>query len=248
MSATGKIFDHETSEGINDDFRTVRPSAIGCGNLADRVQSLAPAGAARPAARVPPRHAEPGSLARVRHVRRAATRRGEDRRCCASGRGRRSRSSRPAPQWPVRLQLPGVCVDRAEAGGVRGRRWPRPPAQKLGRLPGGRVMALHIVTAEERLAEANSKTTVAIFGPPGVGKTSLLWTLLGEHDALRRPRGRHEERRGLAGRQHPDPQLARCRRHRLPDRRRGSLGRPERVLLGRATTSMSPGPIRTWSS
>ena len=39
-------------------------------------------------------------------------------------------------------------------------------------------MALHIVTAEERLAEANSKTTVAIFGPPGVGKTSLLWTLL----------------------------------------------------------------------
>jgi AAA domain len=40
-------------------------------------------------------------------------------------------------------------------------------------------MALHIVTAEERLSEANAKTTVAIFGPPGVGKTSLLWTLLG---------------------------------------------------------------------
>ena len=39
-------------------------------------------------------------------------------------------------------------------------------------------MALQIVTAEERLAEANSKTTLAIFGPPGVGKTSLLWTLL----------------------------------------------------------------------
>jgi ATP-dependent Lon protease len=35
-------------------------------------------------------------------------------------------------------------------------------------------MALHIVTAEERLSEANAKTTVAIFGPPGVGKTSLL--------------------------------------------------------------------------
>ena len=42
-------------------------------------------------------------------------------------------------------------------------------------------MPLHIVTADERLAAANSKTTIAIFGPPGVGKTSLLWTLLGEH-------------------------------------------------------------------
>ena len=62
----------------------------------------------------------------------------------------------------------------------------------LAPLFGGRVMALHIVTAEERLAEANGKTTLAIFGPPGVGKTSLLWTLPGEHDALRRPRGRHE--------------------------------------------------------
>jgi AAA domain len=40
------------------------------------------------------------------------------------------------------------------------------------------LMALHIVTADERLAEANSKTTVAIFGQPGIGKTSLLWTLL----------------------------------------------------------------------
>ena len=39
-------------------------------------------------------------------------------------------------------------------------------------------MTLHIVTADERLAEANSKTTMAIFGPPGVGKTSLLRTLL----------------------------------------------------------------------
>ena len=39
-------------------------------------------------------------------------------------------------------------------------------------------MALRIVTADERLAEANVKTTMAIFGPPGVGKTSLLRTLL----------------------------------------------------------------------
>jgi AAA domain len=42
----------------------------------------------------------------------------------------------------------------------------------------GTTMPLHIVTADERLAEANSKTTLAIFGPPGVGKTSLLRSLL----------------------------------------------------------------------
>jgi hypothetical protein len=35
-------------------------------------------------------------------------------------------------------------------------------------------VALRIVSADERLAEANAKTTMAIFGPPGVGKTSLL--------------------------------------------------------------------------
>ena len=38
-------------------------------------------------------------------------------------------------------------------------------------------MALRIVTADERLAEAQAKTTVALFGPSGVGKTSLLKTL-----------------------------------------------------------------------
>ena len=38
-------------------------------------------------------------------------------------------------------------------------------------------MALRIVTADERLAVANTKTTVAIFGPAGVGKTSLARSL-----------------------------------------------------------------------
>ena len=38
-------------------------------------------------------------------------------------------------------------------------------------------MALRIITADERLATSNSKTTMAIFGPSGVGKTSLLKTL-----------------------------------------------------------------------
>lgn len=38
-------------------------------------------------------------------------------------------------------------------------------------------MALRIITADQRLAEAHAKTTMAIFGPSGVGKTSLLKTL-----------------------------------------------------------------------
>ena len=38
-------------------------------------------------------------------------------------------------------------------------------------------MSLRIVTADERLSAANNKTSLAIFGPPGSGKTSLLKTL-----------------------------------------------------------------------
>lgn len=38
-------------------------------------------------------------------------------------------------------------------------------------------MPLQIITADQRLSEANNKTTLAIFGPYGVGKTSLLHTL-----------------------------------------------------------------------
>ncbi len=38
-------------------------------------------------------------------------------------------------------------------------------------------MGLRIVTADERLAVANAKTTVAIFGPAGAGKTSLARSL-----------------------------------------------------------------------
>lgn len=38
-------------------------------------------------------------------------------------------------------------------------------------------MALKIITADERLAEAHNKDTFAIFGEYGVGKTSLLYTL-----------------------------------------------------------------------
>ena len=38
-------------------------------------------------------------------------------------------------------------------------------------------MGLKIITADERLAAANVKTTMAVFGPSGSGKTSLLKTL-----------------------------------------------------------------------
>ena len=38
-------------------------------------------------------------------------------------------------------------------------------------------MTLRIVSADERLSNAGAKTTMAIFGPSGVGKTSLLKTL-----------------------------------------------------------------------
>jgi hypothetical protein len=41
-------------------------------------------------------------------------------------------------------------------------------------------MTLAIVTADDRLAEANTKTTMVIFGPSGIGKTSLLKTLPAE--------------------------------------------------------------------
>jgi hypothetical protein len=41
-------------------------------------------------------------------------------------------------------------------------------------------MGLRFITADRRLAEAQGKTTVALFGPSGVGKTSLLKTLQAE--------------------------------------------------------------------
>ena len=41
-------------------------------------------------------------------------------------------------------------------------------------------MALRIVTADERLSAGANKTTMALFGPSGVGKTSLLKTLPAE--------------------------------------------------------------------
>ena len=44
-------------------------------------------------------------------------------------------------------------------------------------------MALRIISADERLSAAENKTSFAIFGPPGIGKTTLLKTLP-EHDTV----------------------------------------------------------------
>lgn len=38
-------------------------------------------------------------------------------------------------------------------------------------------MALRIISADERLSAAANKTSLAIFGPPGIGKTTLLKSL-----------------------------------------------------------------------
>ena len=38
-------------------------------------------------------------------------------------------------------------------------------------------MSLRIISADDRLREAQGKTTMALFGPSGAGKTTLLKTL-----------------------------------------------------------------------
>ena len=38
-------------------------------------------------------------------------------------------------------------------------------------------LALRIINADERLSAASNKTSLAIFGPPGIGKTTLLKSL-----------------------------------------------------------------------
>jgi len=43
------------------------------------------------------------------------------------------------------------------------------------------LMPVSIVTADQRLSAASNKTSLAIFGPSGVGKTSLLRTLPADH-------------------------------------------------------------------
>jgi signal recognition particle receptor subunit beta len=63
-------------------------------------------------------------------------------------------------------------------------------------------MALRIVTADERLSEANQKTTVAIFGPSGVGKTSLARTLPPKETVVIDLEAGMKSLQGWTGRQH----------------------------------------------
>ena len=82
----------------------------------------------------------------------------------------------------------------------------------------GTGMTLRIVTADQRLAEASGKTTLAIFGPPGVGKTTLIKTLTPvptQTLCVDLEAGMKSVQDWQAY-----SQLARCRRHGLPDRRR----------------------------
>ena len=53
-------------------------------------------------------------------------------------------------------------------------------------------MALRIISADERLSAAENKTSFAIFGPPGIGKTTLIKTLPEARHRLPRPRGGDE--------------------------------------------------------
>ena len=79
------------------------------------------------------------------------------------------------------LQGLGAEVRRMAGGDPRRLRGCPHGEARQGDVPprarGGALMALRIITADERLAEANLKTTAAIFGPSGSGKTTLLKTL-----------------------------------------------------------------------
>jgi GTPase SAR1 family protein len=45
-------------------------------------------------------------------------------------------------------------------------------------------MTFRIITADERISSSENKTSLAIFGPPGVGKTTLLKSLPAEECAF----------------------------------------------------------------
>ena len=91
---------------------------------------------------------------------------------------------------------------------------PRSECAEAGEAPRDRrPLRRRSVTADEpacargdNLARTRPRS---IFGPSGIGKTTLLKTLPERDDALPRPRGRAEVGAGLARRQHPAPHLRR---------------------------------------
>ena len=115
----------------------------------------------------------PGPRAQVRRLARGI-RDGFERG--AHGQARQAHLQADAPRGALRAG--GGAARTARSGrfpfGARSRPAARPVTTTA--ITGVR-MALRIISADERLSAAQNKTSLAIFGPPGIGKTSLLKTL-----------------------------------------------------------------------
>ena len=103
------------------------------------------------------------------------------------------------------------------------------------------MQRLRIVTAEERLSAAHIKTSLAIFGPPGCGKTSLLKTLPASKTVCLDLEAGMKSVQDWAGASIPVLKLHRFPRSRGADRRRRSGG-PN--LLQRAASSARARHLR----
>ena len=112
------------------------------------------------------------------------------------------------------------------------------------RARGGALMALRIITADERLAEANLKTTAAIFGPSGVGKTTLLKTLPEATTLCLDLEAGLKSVQDWRGDSIPIRTFEDAARHRLPDRRHQPGGGRERLLLRGALPASRRRPSR----
>jgi hypothetical protein len=87
-------------------------------------------------------------------------------------------TSTSASRCPSASTPPGPTAIRQ---GFEPARTVRPGALKVEILPqGGRSMSLRIITADERLREAQGKTTMALFGPSGGARPRLVKTLPAE--------------------------------------------------------------------
>ena len=103
------------------------------------------------------------------------------------------------------------------------------------------MQRFRIVTAEERLSAAHNKTSLAIFGPVGVGKTTLLKTLPASKTVCLDLEAGMKSVQDWAGASIPVLKLHRLSRSRGADRRRRS-GRPH--LLQRAASSARAQGLR----
>ena len=130
-------------------------------------------------------------------------------------RARSARASRPTGSSPRRAPETRRRGRPLREDGQAPLRRPVTPRRRTPITASETSMAFRIISADERLSAAENKTSFAIFGPPGIGKTTLLKSLASDRHRLPRPRSRHEVGAGLAGRQHPGPQLHRVPRSRV---------------------------------